>query len=100
MGPDFPHKRELHPEVLGRADLVVADSLADCAEAGEIHHALEAATVRRETIAELSTVVSGAVPGRTGDGQITVADQCGLGAYDAAIAEFVLTQPENQEGGT
>jgi ornithine cyclodeaminase/alanine dehydrogenase-like protein (mu-crystallin family) len=100
MGSDFPHKRELHPEVLGRADVVVADSLADCAEVGEIHHALDAGTVRREDIVELSTVVTGAVPGRTGAGQITVADQCGLGAYDAAIAEFVLTQLENQEGSS
>jgi len=98
MGSDFPHKRELHPEVLGRADLVVADSLADCAEVGEIHHALDAGTVRRDAIVELSSVVSRTVPGRTDARQITVADQCGLGAYDAAMAEFVLTQLENQEG--
>jgi ornithine cyclodeaminase/alanine dehydrogenase-like protein (mu-crystallin family) len=98
MGADFPHKQELHPEVLGRADLVVADSLADCAEVGEIHHGLDAGTVRRDEIVELSTVVAGTVPGRTDARQITVADQCGLGAYDAAIAEFVLTQLENQEG--
>jgi ornithine cyclodeaminase len=90
MGSDFEHKRELAVDVLARADLVVADSVRDCAEVGEIHHALAAGVLERSRVVELSDVVAGTAAGRTSAEQITVADQCGLGVYDAAIAEFVL----------
>jgi ornithine cyclodeaminase len=92
MGSDFPYKQELDVDVLGRAGVIVADSVDDCAEVGEIHHGLDAGVVRREQIVELSAVAAGAADGRTSAQQITIADQCGLGAYDAALAEFVLTK--------
>jgi threonine dehydratase len=100
MGSDFADKQELDAEVLGRADLVVADSVRDCAESGELHHALAAGVLRTDQVVELSDVVSGASVGRTGPEQITVADQCGLGAYDAAVVEFVLgpSAPAAREG--
>jgi ornithine cyclodeaminase len=90
MGSDFEHKQELAVDVLARADLVAADSVRDCAEVGEIHHAIDGGVLTRDQVRELSDVVAGTVAGRTGAGQITIVDQCGLGVYDAAIAEFVL----------
>jgi ornithine cyclodeaminase/alanine dehydrogenase-like protein (mu-crystallin family) len=94
MGSDFPYKRELDVDVLARADVIVADSVADCAEVGEIHHGIGTGAIRREAVVELSAVLAGTAEGRTGPKQITIADQCGLGAYDAAMAEFVLTRLE------
>lgn len=92
MGSDFPGKQELCTDVLGRADLVVADSLRDCAESGELQHALAAGVVRHDQIVELAEVLSGKADGRTDAQQITVADQCGLGVYDAAVAELVMSR--------
>lgn len=92
MGSDFPEKQELHSDVLGRADLVVADEVAACARAGELHHALEDGTIDVSCVLPLADVVGRRAPGRTSPDQITVADQCGLGVYDAAIADTVLAR--------
>ena len=42
MGSDTREKNELEPAILGKADLVVADSIEQCRVRGEIFHALEA----------------------------------------------------------
>ena len=90
MGADFPDKRELAADVLARADVVVADRVEVCARVGEVHHGLADGVLERGAVLELADLVVGRVPGRTGPHQVTVADQCGLGAYDAAMAELVL----------
>jgi len=45
MGSDTREKIELQPEILGKADLVVADSIEQCRVRGEIFHALETPTL-------------------------------------------------------
>lgn len=92
VGADFADKQELHPDVLGGADLVVADDVDTCARVGELHHALDAATIDVRTVVTLADLVAGTAPGRTSPGQITVADHCGLGVYDAAMADLVLAR--------
>jgi ornithine cyclodeaminase/alanine dehydrogenase-like protein (mu-crystallin family) len=89
MGSDFAHKHELDVAVLAGAR-VVADQLANCLRSGEVHHAVEAGVLSAEEVVELGDVVTGRVPGRTDEGQITVADQCGLGIEDTAMANLVL----------
>ena len=42
IGADSPGKQELDPEICASADLVVADSRAQCVERGEIQHAIAA----------------------------------------------------------
>jgi ectoine utilization protein EutC len=91
VGSDGPDKRELFPEVLARADRVVADSLSQCLRLGEIHHAVAAGALREgEVDAELGEIVSGLKPGRQGDLEITVCDLTGLGIQDVAAAARVL----------
>lgn len=92
VGADFPDKQELHPDVLGDADVVVADDVATCSRVGELHHALEAGSIDRGRVVALADVVAGTAAGRTSRDQITVADQCGLGVYDAAMADLVLAR--------
>ena len=41
VGSDTPHKQELDSRILARADLVVADSIAQCLVRGEIHQAIK-----------------------------------------------------------
>jgi ornithine cyclodeaminase len=84
IGSDAPDKNELHPAVLERADLLVCDSRAQCAQLGELHHALEQAMELSTT--ELGEITGGAKPGRTSPDQITVCDLTGTGVQDTAIA--------------
>lgn len=94
MGADAPEKQELHPEVLVKADLVVADNLAHCLTDGEIHHAVQAGLIDAEGsgIVELGDIVAGKASGRTRDDQITVADLTGVGVQDVAIAKVTLAR--------
>lgn len=89
MGSDTPLKQELDPAILARADLVVADSLSQCRERGEISKALEAGTLQENKITELGEIINGRVQGRTTDDQITVADLTGVAVQDIQIAKAV-----------
>jgi ornithine cyclodeaminase len=89
VGSDTPGKQELDAAILGKADLVVADSISQCLVRGEICHAIEAQTVIEEDLVELGHVLAGSVPGRTSDDQITVADLTGVAVQDIQIATAV-----------
>ena len=89
VGSDTPHKQELESEILTRADVVVADSIAQCVARGEIFKALQTGGIAGEELAELGDVISGHVPGRTDDDQITVADLTGVAVQDIKIATAV-----------
>lgn len=90
VGADTPQKQELHPDILNRADLVVADSIAQCRERGEIAHALRRGKVLEKQLVELGDVISGKVAGRTTQRQITVADLTGVAVQDIQIARAVF----------
>jgi ornithine cyclodeaminase len=94
VGSDTPHKQELDAEILRRADVVVADSIAQCLLRGEIHRAIEAEAITGEKPVELGDVIAGKSPGRTSDDQITVADLTGVAVQDIAIATAVFESLE------
>src|SRR5262245_5847176 len=91
LGSDSPGKRELAPECLDIADLVVVDRFAQCSAFGELKHAIDAALLTRNDVhGELGQVVAGKKPGRTSDRQITICDLTGVGFQDTAIASLAL----------
>jgi ornithine cyclodeaminase len=91
VGSDGPDKQELEPEVLARADLLVADSLAQCLRLGEIHHAVASGVIAESKVgAELGEITAGLKPGRRGDAETTVCDLTGVGVQDVAAATLVL----------
>jgi ornithine cyclodeaminase len=90
VGSDGPDKQELEAAVLGRADLVVADSRAQCARIGEIHHALDAGALEELEVVELGEITAGRRPGRSSEEERTVADLTGVGVQDVAAAALVL----------
>jgi len=88
MGSDMVGKRELSAEVLARADIIAGDDPAHCAVVGELQHAPE----HLERTIGLPSLSAGTSSGtRRSVDEISVADLCGLGAYDAAIASAALT---------
>ena len=89
VGSDTPEKQELDADILARADLVVADSISQCLERGEIHKAIEAGKLDADRPVELGDVIAGRAPGRTSEEHITVADLTGVAVQDIKIAEAV-----------
>lgn len=90
VGADSPAKQELDPLILRRADVVVADSLSQCLERGEIAHAVRSRCLRPDDVVELGALVAGRAEGRTSDADITVADLTGVAVQDIEIAKTVL----------
>jgi len=89
VGADSAGKQELDPAILARAKVVV-DSIDQCAEIGELHHAIEKGLLRREDVyAELAEIFDGRKPGRTSDEEITVFDSTGTALEDVAAAAAV-----------
>jgi len=86
VGADNPEKQEVDPALLAAVTLVV-DVMDQCAEIGELHHALAAGVMKREQVhAELGDVVAGRRPGRTRDDEITIFDSSGTALQDVAAA--------------
>ena len=88
VGSDTPEKNELEPEILRIADIVVADSISQCMERGEIHHAIKKGLISKDKILELGNVIA-SNKGRESEEQITVADLTGVAVQDLQIAKFV-----------
>ncbi len=90
VGSDTPGKQELDPQILHRSDLVVADSLSQCRERGEIYQACRAGMIHHEQVIELGAVISGKERSRSSDDQVSVADLTGVAVQDIAIATAVF----------
>jgi ornithine cyclodeaminase len=80
VGADSPGKQELDPEILRGADLLLADSVAQCAKLGELQHAPDQAA----RAIELGKFLENPRPARE-----SVADLTGLGVEDLFIAEWI-----------
>ena len=99
MGSDTADKIELDPEILGRADLVVVDSLSQSESRGEVFRAVEAKSLNRDSVSELGAVISGKAEGRTREDQVTVCDLTGVAVQDLMIAEAVSRQVRKERKG-
>lgn len=88
VGCDSPHKHEVAPAVFAAAELVVADSRAQCLARGDLRHAVAAGAIRTEQVVELGTLLADP-PARRADA-ITLADLTGLAVQDICIAQHVL----------
>ncbi len=90
VGADAIGKRELGDGVLGMANTVVADSVVQCVERGEISHALSAREIKTKQICELGHILSGKSIGRKNREHITIADLTGVAVQDVQIATAVF----------
>jgi len=90
VGADAIGKRELGEGVLGLANTVVADSVVQCVERGEISHALSAREIKTKQICELGHILSGKSIVRKNSKHITIADLTGVAVQDVQIATAVF----------
>lgn len=89
VGADNADKSEIAPALYARSQAVV-DSLEQCVEIGDLHHALKAKAVTTAQVhATLAELVAGRKPGRSDDEAITLFDSSGLGLQDVASAAAI-----------
>jgi ornithine cyclodeaminase/alanine dehydrogenase-like protein (mu-crystallin family) len=100
VGADNPHKSEIAPELMTKAR-VVTDSTVQCATMGDLRHAVAAGTMFVDGVhAELSEVVAGAEPGRTGEVEIIIFDSTGTAIQDVASAACIYERALAAGAGT
>jgi len=100
VGADNPRKQELEPGLMARSK-IVCDILEQCAEIGDLHHALNAGAVSCSDVhAELGEVVAGKKPGRESNDEVIVFDSTGMALQDVAAAATVYEKALEQGAGT
>ncbi|HEY3056147.1 MAG TPA: ornithine cyclodeaminase family protein [Thermoanaerobaculia bacterium] len=88
VGADNPSKSEITPELMAAAR-IVTDVTDQCAEIGDLHHAIAAGVVTRDdVVAELGQVVAGRTV-RKSDADIVIFDSTGTGFQDTAAAALI-----------
>jgi ornithine cyclodeaminase len=89
VGSDTPEKNELDPEILKKADIVVADSISQCLIRGEIFQAIKANVLKKDNVVELGQVIINKESQRSSEDQITITDLTGVAIQDIQIAVAV-----------
>lgn len=99
VGADSPGKQELEPALVASSKLVV-DVLEQCANVGELQHALAANLITLEQVhAELGKVVAGQIDGRQTDEEIIIFDTTGSAIQDTAAAVLVYEKALSHGAG-
>ena len=89
VGADSESKSEIAPDLMS-ACTVVVDVLDQCATFGDLHHAIDADVMSRESVhADLAQIVSGTRQGRSRAGEITLFDSTGTALEDVAAASLL-----------
>ena len=100
VGADSPDKQELEPALLANA-AVVCDLTDQCAEVGDLHHAIAGSLMSREQVrAQLGEVTAGRKRGRTNADEIVIFDSTGTALQDTAAAALVFEKARAAGQGT
>ena len=90
VGGANEYVRELDDKSLKRADVLVVDDLAQAKiECGELLMPASRGLIFWEQVRELWQIVSGAVPGRRSDDDVTLFKSLGMALWDIAVAKVV-----------
>ncbi len=82
--------REIDAETVRRADIVVAEDLAQIRiESGDLTEAVKDGVFTWERARRLAEVVAGTSPARTSDDQVTLFESLGIGLWDIALANII-----------
>lgn len=88
VGADAPGKNEIDASAFGVADLIVADSIAQCVDHGDTSFAVKSGIIPESRVAELGACIDSGTC-RTDDSQISICDLTGVAVQDIAISEAV-----------
>lgn len=86
MGADAPGKQELDSHILQKSKIII-DCWDQASHSGEINIPVQEGLVRQSDIqGKIGDVITGSIPGRTSDEEITVFDSTGLAVQDIVTA--------------
>lgn len=89
IGADAPGKQELDPELV-RESVVVVDDREQAFHSGEVNVPIRDQIISEEEVrGTLGDVLTGRIPGRQSDDQITIFDSTGLAIQDLVCASLV-----------
>lgn len=92
VGADSHGKQEMESGLVARADVLLADSVSQCTEYGEIATAYRQGLLASIPIVELGTVLAQGKKVRSDPEQITLADLTGLAIQDVQIVKGILAR--------
>lgn len=101
IGSTLPEQRELDPDAIARADLIVADMVEEVAhDTGDMIAAGHTGVEFIAKLVGLSDVISGKHPGRTSPDQIMLYKSVGAAIQDLAVASLCATRARAAGLGT
>lgn len=101
VGSTLPEQREVDPETLKRADVIVADEVEEVLHGtGDLAAARAAGADVDDRVVSLASLVSGACPGRTDERQIALYKSVGSALQDLAVAAMCVRAAAEQGVGT
>jgi ornithine cyclodeaminase/alanine dehydrogenase-like protein (mu-crystallin family) len=84
VGADSPDKSEIAPRLMAAAK-VVTDVMSQCADMGDLRHAIDAGLMTVADVhAELGQLLVGSRPGRSSPDEVFIFDSTGTGIQDVA----------------
>ena len=101
IGSTVPEQREIDPVSIARADVIVADVVAEAVrDTGDFIAARAAGVTDHDRVGSLAGLVGGRVPGRTAEWQIALYKSVGSALQDLAIATMCARAAEKAGLGT
>lgn len=92
IGSDSPEKNEIDHQIFKMTDLIVADSISQCLERGEISHGIRGGSIEQKNIKELGSLIKSKSDYHCQSNQITFADLTGVAVQDIQIAKAVFNE--------
>lgn len=93
IGADAPGKYELHPSLVAKADLLVADTREQSVERGEFQKAVADGLVTQESIVPLGKLIEQKELHRKAsddDGRLIIVDSSGVALQDCVVSSLVV----------
>lgn len=101
IGSTVPEQREVDPETIARADVIVADMFDEVLnETGDLLVAKEAGIDAASKTSSLADMVAGRIAGRTTAEQIVIYKSVGAGIQDLAVAHMCAERARELGLGT
>lgn len=101
VGACRPDQREMPPELVARARVVVDSRAAALVEAGDVAMGIqEGRFTETHVVGELGDVVLGRVRGRSSEDEVTIFKSLGMAIEDVVAADLVLRRAIETGGGT
>lgn len=99
VGADNVEKQEILPELMASAS-VFTDSTEQCAEIGDLHHAIDAGVITRDSVrGNLGDVLRDFTTGRSDEAERIIFDSTGVAFQDVACAWLAYSRARERSLG-